>query len=67
MTNAEWFAMIESTLEEVKGVSEAVRTIQTEDIPKLFQRTLEWESLDQWVKTLEANKGVEGSESSASL
>ena len=40
--------------------------MQTEEIPKLFQRTLEWESLNQRVKTLEANKGVEGSWSGAS-
>ena len=41
--------------------------MQTKEIPELYQRAQEWESLDWRVKTLEANKGVEGLGSGASL
>ena len=65
MTNAEWFAVIESVLGDFKGVSDAASMMQIEEIPKLFRRVQEWESLDRQVKTLEANKGIKGSESDA--
>ena len=67
MTNAKRLAMLESTVREFKGVGEAVQTMQTKELPKLFRRTLEWESLNQRVKTLEVNKGVKGSGSGTSL
>ena len=40
--------------------------LQIKELPELFRRTLEWESLNQRVKTPEVNKGVEGSGSGAS-
>ena len=64
--NVKQFAIIEFAFEEFKWVSEAVWMIQTKEITKLFQRTLEWDSLDRWVKTLEANMGVYGLGSGAS-
>ena len=66
MTNAERFAALESAIGEFEGVGEAVRQMQTEELPDLYRRTLEWDSLNQRVMTLEVNKGVEGSGSGAS-
>ena len=65
MTNAKWFVVTESTIREFEGVSEAIWMIQIKELPELFWRILEWETLDQWVKILEANKGVQGSRSGA--
>ena len=66
MTNVEWLAVLESTVGELEGVSETVQMMQIEELPELFQRTLEWDSLNQRVRTLEANKRVEGSGNGAS-
>ena len=66
MTNAKRIAALESAVGEFEGVGEAIRVMQIEELPDLYQRTLEWESLNQMVKTLETNKGVEGSGNSAS-
>ena len=60
MANVKWFNTKEFTLGDFKGVSDAIQTVQTKEIPELFWTAKEWESLDQRVKTLEVDKGVEG-------
>ena len=66
MTNAQRFEAIETALGNFEGVRDAIQTMQDEEIPELFRRAQEWESLDRRVKTLEAGKGVEASGSGSS-
>ena len=60
MTSTECFDAIDFSLENLKGVANAVRNIQNEEIPKLFQRAQEWESLEHWITILEADTRVGG-------
>ena len=66
ITNAQQFDAIETTLRDFEGVSDIVQTMQTKEVPELFKRAQEWESLYPWVKTLEASKGVKGPRSGES-
>ena len=47
MKNAKRFKAIESTLEDFEGVNDAIRTMQTKEILKLFRKAQEWEFIDQ--------------------
>ena len=60
MANAEWFDATKIALRDFEGASDAVLTMQIEEIHELFQKAQEWESLNRQVKTLKANKMVEG-------
>ena len=46
MTNAQRFEVIEMTIRDFEGASDIVWAMETEEIPELFRRAQEWESLD---------------------
>ena len=60
MTFAECFDAIDVALKNLEGVTNAIRNMQHEEIPKLFWRAQEWESFKHYVTILEVSMGVDG-------
>ncbi len=58
MTSAERFEAIDVAIGNLEGLSDTVKNLQNEEIPELFRRAQEWESLEQRVSNLEAGMRV---------